>query len=59
MDRHKEDQEFLADLRHVDRQTLVMLLRFQSCEMWKKIAIEREMLRRTIPGSSNRQDDRL
>ena len=60
MDRHEEDQEFLATLKAAGREELAMLLKFQACEAWKRIAIEREIERRhTIPGSSSWQDARL
>jgi hypothetical protein len=59
MDRHEEDRAFLEELREIGERTLKVLLQFQACEAWKRIAIEREITRRTIPGSSNRQDTRL
>ena len=59
MDRHEADQEFLANLKAASREELAMLLKFQACEGWKRIAIEREIERRPIPGSSSWQDTRL
>lgn len=59
MDRHEEDRAFLKELRKFDERRLAIFLEFQACEAWKRIAIEREIVRRSIPGSSNRQDTRL
>jgi len=47
-DRHEEDREFLRQLKKVTDHELTVILRWQACETWKRIAIEREQVRRTV-----------
>lgn len=45
-DLHETDRRFLRLLRQVNMGELKTLLRFQACELWRRIAIEREIERR-------------
>lgn len=43
---HELDREFLRELKIMSDKELIIQLKYQSCEDWRRIAIEREMDRR-------------
>ena len=45
-DKHEQDIQFLVELRDSTLEELFMNLQYQSCELWRKIAIIREIERR-------------
>lgn len=47
MDSHDQDYEFLQNLRSMSSRELHVFRMFQACEPWRRVAIEREMQRRT------------
>jgi len=45
-DRHQQDIDFLEELKGMTLYELHLTLQFQACEVWKQIAVDREIARR-------------
>jgi hypothetical protein len=43
---HDHDRDFLKEIRRMSDKELHIHLKYQSCEEWRRVAIEREMERR-------------
>lgn len=53
-DPHQEDLTFLDQLKTATKFELSVLLRFQACEAWRRVAVQREIKRRILESSKGR-----